>query len=795
MQDEDPEACPRRELIEAFAHDELDDAERREAERVLEESEPCRELFRQLTAGRYPRLPNYTIIGQVGKGGFGVVYKAIHHAKERTEALKVLFSKTPLLTEYFENEVHLIARLRHPNIATLYEAQLSTPPLYYTMEFVEGERLNDSFKRHEVSLVARIDVIKTVAQAVGYAHEQGVVHRDLKPQNVLLDPEGQAHIVDFGIAKKLAEARPSAAQSAAKKDHEGPVGTLGYIAPEQEKGGLVDGRADVYALGALLFHSVTGEPARLAGVPDQRMRILRERQVAQPEDLAAIIARCVEESPDKRYGGCAEFVADLDNYLTGRPIMARGAASWAYQAARIGTLVMRESPVTVRTAVLILVTAVLTWYLSAMETHVAGGGGRGDQTVMIGLTDSDIQAISEGRLGADLPGLSKYNIRSWRMLYGQMMERLAEASPRVILVDSYLEQCSPFDEYFVRGLRASTAPVVVAALKFDINGEPIMCEKIREEIDGYGTILGGDVRKHPNKYEVTYCIQRGFVPPIPGLALAAFAATRFRDCEPQLKLNAQKLRLQIRYRKRHPKPGESRFEKTTDERPLHHVGTAKDEEGEALKHCVTKGYLEENDKVADALVPVRPDEYWSSQNRTISFEQVLTADTQQLKHWFDERAVVIGQMRHGVDQRKRANDEMMFGCQLHAEAIDALLAGTQTRRFTRVELAARTGFWCGVAVLLVSLQGRRRWRSLRQVTLVCCVLFTVGLAIGGTAGIRISERWLLEVLVATTGLLTAGSLTFWTKAVRERQLGLTPSAVTLASEGPTLGSTVLAETR
>jgi serine/threonine protein kinase len=250
MPDERPEPFPQRALVELFAHDELDDARQREAERVLEQSEAARELFRQLTAGRYPRLPNYTIIGQIGKGGFGVVYKAVHHDKERVEALKVLFSKTPLLTEYFQNEVHLIARLRHQNIATLFEAQLSTPPLYYTMEFVEGERLNDYLKKYTVSLAERIRIIRTVAAAIEYAHAQGVVHRDLKPQNILIDDAGQPHVVDFGIAKKLAltEVRPPRAEDTSHESHEGPVGTLGYIAPEQEKGGPVDARADIFAL-------------------------------------------------------------------------------------------------------------------------------------------------------------------------------------------------------------------------------------------------------------------------------------------------------------------------------------------------------------------------------------------------------------------------------------------------------------------------------------------------------------------------------------------------------------------
>ncbi len=809
MQDGRPEPCPQRELIEAFAHDQLDDARRREAERVLEQSEPCREVFRQLTAGRYPRLPNYTIIGQVGKGGFGVVYKAIHHAKERTEALKVLFSKTPLLTTYFENEVHLIARLRHANIATLYDAQLSTPPLYYTMEFVEGERLNDYLKKHEVSLAARIEIIKAVARAVDYAHAQGVVHRDLKPQNVLLDREGQPHIVDFGIAKRLAlvEARPPEAEDASEKKHEGPVGTLGYIAPEQEKGGPVDARADIYALGALLFHCVTGEPARLASVADQRSRILRERRVAQPEDLAAIIGRCVEESPDDRYATGADFVADLDNYLTGRPIDAREDRTWADQVIRIAALVMRESPLTVRTAVLILVAAFLTWYFWAVETWAFGGGKSADRTVMIGFTDDTVEAIGEGRIGADLPGLSAYNPQSWRMLYGELMGRLAEASPLVVVWDGWLDKCSDFDEGLLRGLRAlrqvnewnvPKVPVIVASLQFDLDGEPEMCAEIRHEIDGYGTVFGTETGKHRNAYEVAHCVARGYEWPIPGLALAAFAACRFPDCDHRLKLDVDALRLHLQYRKRNP-AGTSTWEEDPDYLPLHDVATVERGEG-VFDEYLIKGWVEEGDKVAYAVIKARPNAYWNSDARTITFEEVLAADQRQLKQWFDGRAIVIGHMRRDVpellsDLHTRGDGEQIFGCQVHAEALDELLANIKNHRFYRRDLAMRNVFWCGIGVLLISAQGRRKWRSLRWVTIVCSLLFVTGLIVGGEAGIHVSERWLLELLIAASALLAAGSLAFWTKAVRERQLVLAPSAITLATEEPTLASTVLAETR
>ena len=807
MPDDRPEPCPRRELIEAFAHDKLDDVQRREAESLLEQSEPCRELFRQLTAGRYPRMPNYTIIGQVGKGGFGVVYKAIHHAKERTEALKVLFSKTPLLTEYFQNEVHLIARLRHPNIATLYDAQLATPPLYYTMEFVEGERLSEYLKRPDVSLAERIGIIKSVAQAVGYAHAQGVVHRDLKPQNVLLDRDGQARVVDFGISIKLAEVRPPEADGGVQKGHEGPVGTLGYIAPEQRKGGVVDERADIFALGALLFHCVTGEPARLANVADQRIRILRERKVVQPEDLSAIIGHCVAESPDDRYASCDDFVTDLDNYLAGRMIMARENPSIPYLMLRGVTWVMRHQPAPVRVAVAILVAVFLTWYFWTNETRASSQKTVADRTVMIGFTDSTVRAVDKGRIGADLPDLDVHNIlsQSRRMLYGRLLEKLAVTSPRAVLIDSYLMECSEFDQYLIDGLKAleesaGSPPVVVAAVRFDINGEPVMCEAIRDAVHKRcGTIIGVEPRKHRNHFEVTYCIQRGIGPPIPGLALAAFAAWQHPDCDPELQLDADNYELLVKYRKRDHEPGEPLY-KGMDTFELHRVETYPGPV-EMFKFLAPKAELQKDDKLANALVDARPASYWNTEHRTVSFEDVLGATPEQLQTWFNDRVIVIGQMRRDLpdidrDLHVRANGEEIFGCQVHAEAIDALLAHISYHRFRRGELAGRNIVWCGVAVIAVSLSGKRRWRSLRLVTLLCVVLFVAGMELGGRAALKSTgERWSLEVLMAATGILTAGSLAFWTKAVRERQLGLTPSAATMATEGPTLPSTVLAETR
>jgi CHASE2 domain-containing sensor protein len=469
-------------------------------------------------------------------------------------------------------------------------------------------------------------------------------------------------------------------------------------------------------------------------------------------------------------------------------------------------LVMRDCPVTVRSAVLILVASLLTWYFWAMESSTSGARHVTDRTVMIGFTDDTVRAIDEGRLGADLPDLDVHNVvdPSRRMLYGQLLEKLAQARPRVVLIDSYLTECSGYDQYLIDGLNALDAvevPVVVAALRFDINGEPLMCETIRDAVNKRcGTIIGVDPRKHRNCFEVTYCIQRGFGPPIPSLSLAAFAAWRHPDCDLELQLDADKLALLVKYRKRDPQPGKLRYERM-DRFSLHRIEMCS-RLGEAFAQLLRKQALQENDRLANALVTARPASYWSDEHRTLSFEDVFAATPGQLRDWFDDRAIVIGQMRRDLpdqhrDLHARKSGEEIFGCQIHAEAIDALLASIEHHRLQPPELAARNVVWCGLGVVAVSLLGKRRWRSLRLVTLVCVMLFLVSLVyLGGWAALASSgERWSLEALMAATGMLTAGSLTFLTKAIRERQLGLTPAAAVMATEGPTLASTALAETR
>jgi hypothetical protein len=347
----------------------------------------------------------------------------------------------------------------------------------------------------------------------------------------------------------------------------------------------------------------------------------------------------------------------------------------------------------------------------------------------------------------------------------------------------------------------------VGAREFYADGEPQICETLRHAVDGYGALFGVETGAYKNEYDVACCIERGFESPIPGLAVTAIAAARYPNCERRVVLDADDLQVYVEYRER---DREQRSIWRRDRQGVPLVDTVRTEAGEELAvghlpksgrarmspqdYAETKGRLQEGDLVALARVKARPNAYWDRPGYTVSFEQALNADTRQLRDWMHGRAIVIGHMRSGLDVHRRADGEYMFGCQVQADMIDALLRMGTHQRFTRSELLARNLLWCGIAVVLVSLLGVRNWRSLRHVTVVCLGLFAAG-TYAGVHALRPSEWWLLEMLIAITGLFTAGSLTFWLKAVRERQLGLTPSAVTPPSEGPTLASTVLAETR
>ncbi len=771
-----------RALIEALARDDVSAEERHAVERLLEQNPDARDFFRQLTAARFPTLPNYTIVAQVGKGGFGVVYKAIHHTKERSEALKVLFGKTPLLASYFENEVHLIAKLRHANIATLFDAQLATPPLFYTMEFVEGQRLNDYVKSRDVTLAQRVEVVRKVALAMDYAHRQGVVHRDIKPQNVLIDAAGEPHVVDFGIALRLGLARAAGADS---PQPEGPVGTIGYIAPEQMNGQPVDARADVFALGALLFHCVTGEPAKHASEPGHVLRALRERRVTQPDDLAAVIQRCLAEEPGQRYATAAALATDLDNYLAGRDVVARGRQPLRARLRRISKLLLRRHPMAVRVAALALVAVLLTQLFTLQGARYVYGTGPAHQTMMVVYTPES--AAAAAALDPDIAALDLEQRGALRVLYGKMLQKLSLTRPRVVVLDATLADCRPeFDAAFIAGankLASQHTPVIVGAKEFDARGEPRICAQIRAAIHGCGTLMSVAPDWALWQYEVVHCVRRGHEAPFPSLSVAAYAAARFADCDPALELNADGLLLSVRYRRHNPEAEESRFEATSDELPLERVTTVGAGDLLWLLH------LKPGDKVAHARITARPADYWAT--HTLTFHEVLVADADQIGRWFLGKVVVLGDAT-GRDVYRGPRGERLNGCQVHAETIDNLISMNLPIRMSLRDLAVRCCIWAAVAGLVAGMPPAGRGLT-RVRAGVLMGVGALGLVIGSIGALYMTQPVALESTLAVGVLLASGSAALLARLAAHREMLLLPGAATAASDDATnMASTILA---
>ncbi|MBK8915210.1 MAG: protein kinase [Phycisphaerales bacterium] len=776
--------CASRPSVEALAHDRLDPSERPGVHHHLESCESCRSAYRRITAGWLPHVRNYTILEQVGKGGFGIVYKAVHHQKQRIEALKVHFGRTPLRAAYFENEVHLIARLEHPNIATLYEANLGGTPPYYTMAYVEGRQLGDYLRASSLSLEGRIRLFQTIVRTIGYAHGQGVIHRDIKPQNILVDAGGVPRIVDFGIGKMLGLTEPidEIAPHGSPEMPEGPIGTFGYIAPEQMTGGAVDSRADIYALGALLFHCVTGEPAKWATRGDRLAAYLRERQVSRADDLAAIIGRCVETEPARRYQSCTELDRDLENYLSAWTIAARRDRPPGYALARGMAYVLRHHPWAVRAPLMTAAALLLCVVWSGLDLRYFAAGSAGEDVRVIAFADSTLDALRAGAIDAG-DGVRAADPRSWRGLDALLLRRLAAAAPRVVVMDYFFRRPNPAqDAALADAMRSVGAPVLIGAAEFDQDGEPRGgVAAIHEAAHAAGCLIGVRPTALPGEYIVPLAVERGGAPPFPGLAIAAYAAWRFPDSRARFAAAAGSI--EIRYERRESAAGVSRWRERIDRVPVRDVH----------QPATAAAAFSSGDRIHRGAVRAAPAGYWDG--RVHRYEQVLNASDEQLRGWFEGRAVLIGQMRGEEDRYPLADGQSLYGCQVQALALDSLVAGALPANLSRPQIAARALAACLVGtVLVLALRGLFRSASARVVYAAGPALAIAGLVAAVAIARSSPGRIELESGMLLAGVLTAAGLVLLAEALRERQLQLAPGAHWSTGD-PTLSSTLLAETR
>lgn len=289
-------------------------------------------------AAPQPVLADYDVDEvPLGIGSMGVVYKARHRKLDRFVALKMIAGTSSRIADLFYCEAKAVAQLQHPNIVQIFEIGQHEGHPFLALEFVGGGALDRRLDGQPLPAKRAAELVRTLALAVDYAHRHGIVHCDLKPSNILITPEGEPKIADFGVAKWL--------ESDSHWGEAGRViGTPRYMAPEQAKGqvGSIGPATDVYSLGIILFECLHGQPpsrvpatATLDGLREQtsvavplRLRLRPKR----PSDLETIILKCLAREPAKRYPDAKALADDLGRFLAGNPIQARpvGRAERAY---------------------------------------------------------------------------------------------------------------------------------------------------------------------------------------------------------------------------------------------------------------------------------------------------------------------------------------------------------------------------------------------------------------------------------------------------------------------------------
>ncbi|HWB13438.1 MAG TPA: serine/threonine protein kinase [Pirellulales bacterium] len=282
---------------------------------------------------RQPSAPaksfgDYEIIGEIARGGMGVVYQARQVSLNRLVAVKMILAGQLASSDdvrRFRAEAEAAAHLRHPNIVAIHEVDEHDGQHYFSMDYVQGRSLSQMVREHPLAPEQAARYVKTVAEAIHYAHEHGILHRDLKPSNVLIDESDQPRITDFGLAKQLGS-DPDATISGAI------VGTPSYMSPEQALGRVAVGPAtDVYSLGAMLYDLLCARPPFQADSALETLRQVRDCEPASPRilnphvprDLETVCLKCLAKETNRRYASAAEVAAELGRFLAGDPILAR----------------------------------------------------------------------------------------------------------------------------------------------------------------------------------------------------------------------------------------------------------------------------------------------------------------------------------------------------------------------------------------------------------------------------------------------------------------------------------------
>jgi eukaryotic-like serine/threonine-protein kinase len=315
---------------------------REDLERLLAECErgdplldrPASERFSEMFRQEQARFPDaladrYRLTRELGHGGMATVFLARDLRHDRDVAVKVMRPELVLGRERFLREIRIAARLRHPHIVPLFDSGDANGVLYYVMPYEEGESLRDRLRREGMMPVPEVvDILRDVCDALSHAHTQGIIHRDIKPDNVLLSGRA-AMVTDFGVARAITEAAAGAATTTGGV----AIGTPAYMAPEQAAADpSVDHRADIYAVGVMAYELLSGRPPFIGDTPQIVLAHITETPMSVsdlrpdvPASLAAVVMKCLEKRPINRWQQASELREAFDAAMrpgadVGRPI-------------------------------------------------------------------------------------------------------------------------------------------------------------------------------------------------------------------------------------------------------------------------------------------------------------------------------------------------------------------------------------------------------------------------------------------------------------------------------------------
>lgn len=708
------------------------------------------------STGALPDIEGYEVLSRIHAGAQGVVYKAVQLSTSRTVAVKLLpheHSATDRQKHRFEREVGLAASLRHPNIVTVYDSGLTSGRYFFAMEYIHGKPLDQYLKSAELAANDKLRLFATICSAVSYAHQKGVIHRDLKPGNILIDAAVQPHVVDFGLAK-------SAGVVAMHGDAPFTLtsqfmGTLAYASPEQTKGDptLIDTRSDVYALGVILYEMLTGTyPYPMNADLSKMFHTICHTPPKAPSavtwgisaDIDTIVLRALAKEPERRYQTVADLQGDIERCLTGEPISARRDSAMYILRLRARALVRRHQVIAGLFVIALATTIVavpqpfyervwnqpIKWYENwAMATFAPAI----DTPVMedvriVAIDDQTMQMIDEMAAAAGLTDVSADNLRSLRRLHGYVLKKLAADTSTDVKGVLFDFQFLPNENDSERSFTRDLAEGVIALRSKGVEpvfgvvpGVPLeaqMADELRtlDVVTGVATMQqvdsDGPVQEwRGTDLSLTCDNQTSLGMSVMGvihMRMAQLGLDPMTDVIHPVLDAAQRL-LKIEYKK----SGKGLLSS----------------QGDASEFPVQR-FIEDDDCLIAISQPAVP----SAQQiaaATIPFHKLFMAEGKELQQLVNGKMLVIGNRTATAQDRIVTPEGLdLFGVDMHAITADALLRGGRSYFYisgawywTSLALAAGLGVLC-------TLPRGRAWRrfailavSLVLIVIACVLLF------------------------------------------------------------------------